>query len=288
MPIIAVIFDYDDTIMPDTATALLKFHGIDTEKFWNTSFKKLVMSGWNPTLAYLKLILDNVGKNKPLGELTNKKLREFGKSIKNTQYPGLDELINEIRLIVKKAHRDISVEFYIISSGLEEIIKGNPFVEKNFTEIYGSILCSDEKDSILKYIKNAITFTEKTRYIFEINKGITKEESIKDPLAVNKKMDIRRIPLKNMIYIGDGYTDIPCFSLLEKNDGQRFGVLHTDKTESDKIRYFKQVLKPERVLSSGLPRYGKDESLGSLIALCVNAMCALLIADMARETGTMF
>lgn len=284
MLIIGIIFDYDDTIMPDTTTQLLKSYGVDTKTFWNVDFKKLINEGWNPANAYLKLLLDNIGKDKKLGELTNKELREFGKSIERTQYPGLDELFKKIRNIVKE-YRDIKVEFYIISGGLEEIIRGNPFVQRNFTEVYGSNLCGDKKDSTLKYIRNAITFTGKTRYLFEINKGIAKEKSFSNPLLVNEEVakNDRRIPFKNMIYIGDGYTDIPCFSLLRDNDGRSFGVFHNFETASEKIKYFRQVLKPERVLSSGLPKYGKNETLGELIPLTINGMCTLILADKERE-----
>jgi hypothetical protein len=73
-----------------------------------------------------------------------------------------------------------------------------------------------------------VTFTEKTRYIFEINKGIMREESLRQPYEVNRAIDRRdrRVPFKNMIYVGDGLTDIPCFSLMEAEDGLGFGVFN--------------------------------------------------------------
>lgn len=206
--ILAVIFDYDDTIVPDSTTQLLEYHDIDIKKFWENDFKKLLKSGYDLSHAYLKLILDNIGEDKPLGKLTNKDLREFGKIVQKKQYPGLSELIADLKKITKKNF--LNVEFYIISGGLEEIIKGNSFVSNNFNGIYGSLLAGNNEDSELKYIKRAITFTEKTRYLFEINKGIFPTMIKKNPMAVNRevKKENRRIPLENMIYIGDGLTDI--------------------------------------------------------------------------------
>lgn len=252
--IIAVIFDYDDTLVPDSTTQLLEYYGVESKSFWEVDFKRLVDEGYNPTNAYLKLILDKVGNDKPLGALTNNKLGEFGARVQRTQYPGLHELVRDLKKTVQK-HKDTDIEFFIISSGLEEIIKGNKFIQKHFSGVYGSLLAGDSEDSELKYIKRSITFTEKTRYLFEINKGISPEDSAKDPFSVNRdiKSEQRRIPFKNMIYIGDGLTDIPCFSLVNFYGGVSYGVLSTDKAASAKINIFNQLLRTKRVLGTYMP-----------------------------------
>jgi hypothetical protein len=281
--IIAVIFDYDDTIVPDSTTQLLERYGIDPINFWEVDFKKLIGQGYNPTNAYLKLILDNVGPDKLLGVLTNSELRKFGGKVQKTQYPGLHDLVRDLRKIVKQ-QKDIDIEFYVISNGLEEVIKGNKFIEKNFSGVYGCRLAGDDDNSPLKYIKRSITFTEKTRYLFEINKGITLQKSDDDPFAVNKdiKNEDRRIPFKNMIYIGDGLTDIPCFSLVNLNGGVSYGILDMSKTASAKINTFKQLLKTRRVLGTYAPKYGKNEDLGGLIRLTVQSRCSEIVIERAR------
>jgi hypothetical protein len=76
--IVAVIFDFDDTLVPDSTTMLLKSHGIDTEDFWGRQARNLIRQGYDPPTAYLNLILNNIGEGKPLGLLTNPKLVEFG------------------------------------------------------------------------------------------------------------------------------------------------------------------------------------------------------------------
>ena len=282
--IIAVIFDYDDTIVPDSTTQLLEHYGIDSKRFWETDFKSLLYQGYNPTNAYLKLILDNVGNGKPFNALTNRKLREFGAKVQRTQYPGLHDLVRDLKKTVQ-SHKDIDIEFYIISTGLEEIMLGNEFIEKHFSGVYGSQLAADDDDSQLKYIKKCITFTEKTRYLFEINKGITPQESPGDPFAVNRDInnEDRRIPFKNMIYIGDGLTDIPCFSLINMNGGVSYGILDMSKTASAKINTFKQLLKTKRVLGTYAPKYGKNDDLGGLIRLTVQSRCSDIVIERAKS-----
>jgi 2-hydroxy-3-keto-5-methylthiopentenyl-1-phosphate phosphatase len=282
--IIAVIFDYDDTIVPDSTTQLLENYGIDSTTFWEVEFKKLVGQGYNPTNAYLRLILDNIGDGKPFNGLTNKKLREFGAKVQKTQYPGLHDLIRDLKKIVK-ANKDTDIEFYIVSSGLEEVIKGNKFIEKNFSGVYGCQLAGDDDNSPLRYIKRSITFTEKTRYVFEINKGITPQESVDDPFAVNRdiKTQARRIPFKNMIYIGDGLTDIPCFSLVNINGGVSYGILDMNKTASAKMNTFRELLKTKRVLGTYAPKYGRKEDLGGLIRLTVQSRCSEIIIEKAKS-----
>lgn len=73
--IIAVIFDFDDTLSDDSTTKLLESHKIDAKDFWQTKMRLMLESGWDPPLAYLKLILDNVGEKRPLGKLSYADLR---------------------------------------------------------------------------------------------------------------------------------------------------------------------------------------------------------------------
>src|SRR5207249_3959701 len=131
MAVIAVIFDFDDTLVPDSTSALLKSVGIDPHQFWTVDAKALVDQGYDPPTAYLNLLLDRVGPGKPLGALTNRGLREFGATLDTTWFPGLPDFFTQLEERVK-IHRDVTVEFYIISGGLEEIISGSAIVRKHF------------------------------------------------------------------------------------------------------------------------------------------------------------
>ena len=119
---------------------------------------------------------------------------------------------------------------------------------------------------VLKRIKRALTFTEKTRYLFEINKGITPADTIANKYVVNKHIppEERRVPFKNMIYVGDGLTDIPCFSLVQRMGGTAFGIFKPAVAASAK-RAFLEFVKTDRVASTHSPRFAADEDLGALL-----------------------
>ncbi len=281
---IAVIFDFDGTLVPDSVTKLLTAHKIDPRKFWLQEVRALTDQGYDQVHAYLNLILRNIGAGKPLGELTNADLRKFGSGL--GFYSCLPRLFNDLRAIAKK-HTDIDVEYYVISSGLQDIIDGSKIIRKYFRATYGCQLAGDKEDGVLKYIKRAITFTEKTRYLFEINKGIDPSRSLRNSDSVNKDIpyEKRRIPFSNMIYIGDGLTDIPCFSLVMKGlgyheGGHAFGIFDPADEKSARIA-LEKLLETRRVASTHAHKYGKKDELGSLLRATVKTLCSKI--DSKRE-----
>ncbi len=275
--IVALIFDFDDTLAPDSTSKLLRAHGIETYPFWQNDVKRLVESGYDQPTAYLKLILDNIGPKKPLGELTNARLREFGASLDDDYYPGLPDFFDDVRNYVETHYRNIQLEFYIISGGLYQIVKGSKIVQKYFKAVYGCHLAGDTDDGVLKYIKRSITFTEKTRYVFEIHKGLNPRDTWRDPVLVNKflRPEERRVPLSNMIYVGDGLTDIPCFSLLKTSGGMGFGVFNPADEKKAK-EALDEFLRTDRVISMHAPNYQKGFDLGSILRAAVATRCTAI------------
>ncbi len=124
-------------------------------------------------------------------------------------------------------------------------------------------------------MKRCVTFTEKTRFLFEINKGLDPRKTHRNPFLVNRDIptEKRRVPFKNMIYIGDGLTDIPCFSLVKKQGGTAFGVFNPGEKKSAK-RALLEFLKPDRVISMHAPRYRAKDELGSLLRAAVATRCS--------------
>lgn len=267
---IALVFDFDDTLMPDSTTELIREHGIDPDKFWGKTVKDLLLSGYEPALAYLNRLLENVGKDKALGLMTNAKLSEYGKSLSGRFYPGVTTMFKELKEITRGVSSDINLEFYIISGGLQDLIEEIPVLKKNFSAIYGCQFAEDPKTGLIYQIKKCITFTEKTRYLFEINKGISPRHVEENKYAVNKNVPIsrRRVPFKNMIYVGDGLTDIPCFSLVKRQGGMAFGVFNPGEERSAK-RALLEFLNTDRVISMHAPRYRKKDELGALLRAAV-------------------
>ena len=270
MKTIGLVFDFDDTLVPDSFSALLRHYGLNENHFWEVAVKELVSQGFDPTLAYLTKFLSYIGPDKPMGLLSNAQLREFGATLDAHFYPGLEGFFKEVKDLVHGVSQDLQVEFYIVSGGIQDLILGSSLVAKNFTGVYGCRLADDPVSGALSAIKRCVTFTEKTRYLFEINKGIQPQDSERDPYIVNKNIPTakRRVPFKNMIYVGDGLTDIPCFSMLKKHGGMSFGIFDPARENSAR-RALTEFLHTNRVVSMHAPRYNRTDELGSLLRAAV-------------------
>ena len=125
---------------------------------------------------------------------------------------------------------------------------------------------------MIRYAKRYVTFTEKTRYLFEINKDARPEDSRTMPHLVNNKPVTRRVPFQHMIYVGDGLTEIPCFPLVRKEGGRTFGVFSRNKKSAKQA--FLELLQERRVDSLHSPDYREAADLGSLIRAAVSSLAA--------------
>lgn len=280
MSVVAVIFDYDDTLLPDSTSALLASKGIDPHEFWTVRAKGLIDQGYDQPMAYLKLMLDEV-RDGQLSGLTNEELREFGSTLDTTWFAGLPELFDDLRGDVAK-YRDVSIEFYIISGGLQSVVEGSPNVQKYFSGVYGCQLGEDPQTGVIDSIKRCVTFTEKTRFLFEINKGISQADAAKNPYLVNRLVEEpdRAVPIRNMIYVGDGLTDIPCFSVVEKGNGTAFGVLKPGEQSAKQA--FQELVATRRVKSMHSPDYKPDGDLGAMLRAAVGNVCGSILLSRSR------
>ena len=252
--IIACIWDFDKTIIPGfMQETLFKAFNLDTDKFWaevNALPQRYAQQNICVTedLLYLNHMLTYV-KEGLLRGLNNKKLRELGRDL--PIHNGLPEffktLRDQIALNEVFQKHNIKLEHYIISCGLAEMIRGSkiaPYVDgifgcefieepmlPGFMEQENIALSNEPKE--IAQIGRVIDNTSKTRYLFEINKGVNKNPKV----SVNASMaqSDRRIPIENMIYIADGPSDIPMFAVVKERGGKTFAV-HTP----DSLRDFKQ------------------------------------------------
>lgn len=267
---IGLAFDMDDTLSPDTSTQLVSSFGIDPDEFWGRTIRALVTTGSDPTLAYLHKICDLSGKGKPMGMLTLEALRKFGASIDATIYPGVDGLRAELQAIASAIDPTIEVEMYVVSGGIKHVLDGSDILRRNFNAIYANEFDVNPKTGVISRVKKVVTFSEKTKILFEINKGITPAQAEANPYLVNNAMPKgeRAIPFENMIYFGDGLTDIACFSLVRSQGGYAFGIFNPAKPASAQ-RAFDEFIAGDRVTAVHAPRYGKDDELGSLVRAAV-------------------
>jgi hypothetical protein len=219
---IAIVYDYDQTLSPSYMQDETVFpaFGINSESFWRRCSELVRDNGYDNELAYMKVLLDTLGMDRP----TNADLKSLGQKL--NFYKGIPEMFEQFRnglLTEEQLSYGISVEHYVISSGLKVLIDGSrlqPYVRA----IFGCEFDVDEQDRIT-FPKRVISHTQKTQYLFRINKGLL--DVTQD---VNDHMDaaIRPIPFPNMIYLGDGPTDVPCFTVMKKNGGEAIAVYNPD------------------------------------------------------------
>jgi hypothetical protein len=240
--IIAFVWDFDKTISPSyMQTPLFDHYRIDQRAVWaevNGLVAHYETRGLQVSkdTAYLGHILSYVRAGRFPG-LTNEKLRELGALIPLA--PGMPTFIQRTRERIRSnarfTHHGITVEHYIVSTGLRQMIEGNPISQyvdgvwacELLSDPPGPGYLGDDTDSYpltgqLTQVGYVLDNTTKTRAIFEINKGVNHDAGI----DVNARMaeDDRRVPISNMIYIADGPSDVPVFSVVNHQGGRTFGV----------------------------------------------------------------
>lgn len=230
--VIAVIWDFDNTLTNGyMETPILTDNGIDPKAFWQEvrelPKKYLDEQGIrvNPDTIYLNHLI-HYAKSGKLAELNNEKLRAYGKRL--NFFAGIPDIFSRLRDTVEQnpiyQEYDIRVEHYIVSAGLAEVIRGSlaaPYVQG----IWGcELIDTPDADGNLTIgeVGYAIDHTTKTRALFEINKGVGKIPSISVNTTVPS--EARRVPFSHMVYIADGPSDIPVFSILNQRGGATFAV----------------------------------------------------------------
>ncbi|MCI0528268.1 MAG: haloacid dehalogenase-like hydrolase [Nitrospira sp.] len=262
--IIAVVFDFDDTLAPDSTSSFLESLGIDVPKFWQEKVQPLLEDGWDPVPAYLYGMLQESNSDEGR-QITKDKLANWGRKV--IPYQGATRVFSRIQAHAQSVNLKVFVEFYLISSGIGEILRHTKLT-KNFTDIWACDFHYDRYGNIL-FPKNIISFTDKTRYLFQISKGIIGEGSRSKPFEVNKKIEEhkRRIPYEQMIFVGDGYTDVPCFSLLRKQGGIAIGVF--DKENKEKWGRAWGFIEDDRVSNLVPADYSKNSALSISLMMAV-------------------
>ena len=216
-PIAALIYDFDGTLSPGNMQefGFIQAIGRTPEEFWKMSDGIAIGQDASNILAYMKLMKDEAEK---LGiRLTRENFRRFGADIK--LYEGVREWFQNVNRYGRD--RGVIIEHYINSSGLKEIIEGSP-IAREFKHIFaGSYIYNEAGEAEWPGI--AVDYTAKTQYLFKIQKGIF---SSRDAKRVNESMaeENKRIPFSNMIYFGDGETDVPSMKVVSMFGGHTVAV----------------------------------------------------------------
>ncbi len=292
---IALIWDFDKTLIPDyMQSPVFRRYGIDEAVFWEETNKLAShyrQRGYHlsPEIAYLNHLLTYVRSGAMEG-LNNRILRECGAEIRF--YPGLPDFFARAKAFAREKpeyeKHEISVEHYIVSTGIAPMIRGSaiaPHVEGiwacEFVEnpLPPGFLQQEEfpieASAEIAQIGMVIDNTTKTRAIFEINKGTNKNPAI----DVNSRMaaEDRRIPVQNMIYIADGPSDVPSFSVVKQGGGRAFAVYNPDKPAE--FEQNDRLLQSGRIHGYGPADYRPGSITAQWLRMHLHQICDRIVAD---------
>ena len=257
---IAIMYDFDKTLCSKDMQeyTFIPNLGITPTEFWQEANKLREVDKMDQVLTYMYLM---VKKTRDLSyNVTRKYLNGMGKDIE--LYNGVTDWFQRINDYGKKL--GVEVEHYIISSGVKEIIEGTA-IGKYFKEIFASEFYYD-KEGHAVWPKMAINYTNKTQYLMRISKGVL---DLSNDVDINKKMpdSERRISFENMIYIGDGLTDVPCMKLTKDNGGVSIAVYN------NKSKAIAQELYDEgRVNYIAMADYSEDSKIDSFVKKNIQGM----------------
>ena len=217
------MYDFDKTLSTTDMQnyAFIPNLGMTPDEFWGETGKLSAKYEVERILSYMYCMI-KFCKEKGI-KMTKEYLKECGKNIKF--YPGVSTWFKRINDYANE--RGIKVEHYLVSSGTKEIVEGCSIVNE-FTQVYGCEFLYDENGEAC-WPKMAINFTQKTQFFFRVAKGAIKPT---DDAGVNEKSVDHRVDYKNIIYVGDGMTDIPSMTLVKKNGGHSIAIHPKDDKDT--------------------------------------------------------
>lgn len=254
-PVLAICYDFDKTLSPDDmqAQGYIQSVGCDVKEFWAEANELAENNDMDQNLAYMFKMKE---KSEGMVLFTKAKLAEYGGKVK--LFDGVAEWFERIRKYGEK--HGVLVEHYIISSGLKEMIEGTEMAKAGaFEKIYASSFCYNDR-GVAIWPSQVVNYTNKTQFLFRIQKGVL---DINDP-AVNDYFSPEklRVPFRNIVYIGDSDTDIPCMKLVNANGGHSIGVYNPVLNEKQKVY---KMLKDNRIRYFAPADYREDSKLDQLL-----------------------
>ena len=216
-PKMAICYDFDHTLSPDDMQtfSLIPSFGIDAGDFWSESDALAREHLMDKNLAWMfELVKYSKFKGK---SLSRDYFKQVGAEV--PLYKGVEEWFTFVNEYAES--KGIEVEHYVISSGLKEIIEGTS-IAGYFKRIYASSFLYSA-DGIAEWPAQAVNYTNKTQFVYRINKGVL---DVSNDVDLNRSMpdDSKRVPFTNMIYIGDGLSDVPCMKMMRSYGGQAIAV----------------------------------------------------------------
>ena len=262
-PKVALIYDFDGTLSPKNMQefSFIEALGMDSSQFWGKSTKLSQAQDASGILCYMKLMLEEA---KHAGiSVRRESFVNFGKNVE--LFDGVKEWFSLINSYGDKI--GLGIEHYINSSGLKEMIEGTP-IAKEFKKIYACSFLYDAS-GVAEWPAVAVDYTNKTQFIFKINKGIAE---VSDNKKINEYVpeNMRPVPFKRMIYFGDGETDIPCMKMVKQNGGYSIAVYKPE--DSSKRKTAEKLILDDRVNFVCQADYRKTQDIYKVVTTILEKM----------------
>lgn len=259
--IVAIMYDFDKTLSPKDMQeyGFVSEIGISAGEFWSKCNELMYENNMDSILAYMFfMVTESHRRGMPL---TRDNFRRQGEKVK--LFDGVAEWFDMINEYANSI--GVILEHYVISSGLKEIIEGTE-IAKHFKKIYAAEFCYDKSGEAV-WASMAVNYTSKTQFIYRINKGVL---SVTDHNNLNESMpeQEKRIPFRNMIYIGDGLTDVPCMKLVKTSGGHSVAVYQEDDSQA------RRLLQKGRVSYIAPADYVRSGRLDTVIRAILNQIRA--------------
>lgn len=270
-PIVALMYDFDKTLSTKDMQeyGFIPDIGMSPSEFWEQADSLSVSNNMDRILAYMYLMAKkSIENNRPI---RRDSLVELGEGI--AFHEGVKGWFNRVNSYAKQ--KGIEIEHYIISSGLKEIIDGTD-IAHHFKAVFACEFYYGA-DGTASWPQMTVNYTAKTQYLYRINKGVL---DISNDVDLNKYVpeDDRRIPFRNMIYIGDGQTDIPCMKLVKLNGGHSLAVY--SKGNMDKVS---ELLLDNRVDFLVPADYSEGTELDKIVKTIIDKIA--VDSDLIRENA---
>lgn len=260
---IVLIFDFDGTLAPNTIDFFLESNGVDPKRFKQEKVEPLVKQGWDSQLANFFALLQTVDQL----NLTKEAFDQLSENFK--PFEGVLQMFDRVRQEARQILPDIEVDFFLLTCGFLDLLRSME-IYKEFKKAWGCELYFNQEGKPV-FVKKAVSHSDKVRFILQMAKGF-REEDLELPSDVYMEVpnDEWYVPLDQVIYIGDGKSDMPAFSLMQEHKGIAIGVVDADEVKQ--WEGYKNMHSKRKMENLALSDYTENSELMQSLLLAVKSI----------------
>ena len=262
---IALVYDFDGTLIPKTMQdyTIIPRLKLRSDKFWSDIMEEAEATDGEVMMIYMRQLITRASSMNI--KITKSEFKLMASKIE--YFKGVFTWFDNINKYLKNNHKRIKVAHYVISAGHHEILESTA-IRKKLTNVFGSQYYFNEQGHAT-FPKVVVTDTAKTQFLFRINKG---REKVSDSINSHMPEELRPIPFENMIYIGDGLTDVPSMALIKKQNGHAVSVYPRGSKKQKKVS--SDLLAAKRVDFIAEANYTRNSILFKRICLIIDMISA--------------